>query len=114
MATAKFWQRGEALDYVNSTEDAIAANDVVVIGGHLGVAGTYIEPGAVGSMHMAGVFELPKTATSAVAMGATVYWDGNGITTTAPSGTGALTTSIGYAAAPAEASATTIMVKLNG
>lgn len=113
MATAKFWQRGEALDYINSTEDAIAANDIVVFGSHIGVAGTDIGAGAVGSIHVVGVFELPKTGSAAITMGASVYWDGAGITDTAPKGEG-ITTPVGYAAAPAEASATVIMVKLNG
>lgn len=113
MATAKFWQRGEALDYVNSTESAIAANDIVEIGSHLGVAGTDIEAGAVGSIHVTGVFEMPKTGSTAIAMGTDLYWDGSGITDTAPEGKGIKTT-IGYAAAPADTSATTVMVKLNG
>lgn len=112
MATAKFWQRGEALDYINSTEDAIAANNIVVIGSHLGVAGTNIEAGAVGSVHVVGVFEMPRTGSAAIAMGADLYWDGTAITDTAP-GEG-IKTPIGYAAAPADASATTVMVKLNG
>lgn len=113
MATAKFWQRGEALDYVNSTEDAIAANDILVLGSHLGVAGTNIEAGAVGSVHVVGVFEMPNTGNAAIEMGTDLYWDGEGITDTAPDGKG-IKTAIGYAAAPADASANTVMVKLNG
>lgn len=114
MSTAAFWQRGEALDFVNETTDTIAANSIVEIGDHIAVAGTDIEPGALGSIHVVGVFDMPKTGSADVKIGASVYWDGSGITDTAPSGDGKITTPIGYAAAPAAASDNLIKVKLNG
>ena len=107
MANANFWQRGEALDYINSTENKIAANTIVKIGDRLGVTGCDIAPGAVGSLHVCGVFEMPKTGTSAIAMGQNVYWDGSGITDAAENNTKA-----GYAAAAAAADATKIMVQI--
>lgn len=110
MATkAEFWQRGEALDYTNTTNATIEANTIVKIGTRLGVTGTDIEPGKVGSLHVGGVWEIAKTGTNAVEMGQTVYFDGTGITDVKSTNTEA-----GYAAAPAAASATTILVKLHG
>lgn len=110
MATkAEFWQRGEALDYTNATNATIEANTIVKIGTRLGVTGTDIEPGKVGSLHVGGVWEIVKTGTAAVEMGQTVYFDGTGITDVKSTNT-----EVGYAAAPAEAADAFIQVKLRG
>lgn len=115
MTKATYLQRGEVLDYTNATTDTIEAGSVIAIGNHIGVAGTDIEPNAVGSVHMVGCFEIAKTSASEeIAQGAPVYFDGTGITGTAPSGEGAITSAIGYAAAPSTASDTNVLVKLNG
>lgn len=110
MSKAAYWQRGETLDYKNATDAKIEANTVISFGGHIGVAGTDILPGEVGSLHVTGVFEMPKTATEAVEMGAEVYFDGTGITSTK----GSSTTPAGYAAQAAAAADTVILVKLGG
>ena len=73
MAKAEFWQRGEALDYTNTTTATIPANTIVKIGDHIGVTGTDIEPNKVGSLHVGGIWEIPKTGTKKIDMGATVY-----------------------------------------
>ena len=109
MAKAEFWQRGEALDYTNTTTATIPANTIVKIGDHIGVTGTDIEPNKVGSLHVGGIWEIPKTGTKKIDMGATVCFDGNGITDTA-----AGNTAVGYAAASATAEDTKILVKLDG
>lgn len=107
MAKASFWQRGESLDYKNGTDAVIEANTVIDLTTRIGIAGTSINPGEVGSLHVVGVYQLPKTATGEVAMGAAVNFDGTGITT--ETGTPA-----GYAAAAAEAGDAFILVKLLG
>ena len=63
MATsnATYVQRGEALDYTNSTEAVIPAGSVISLTTRIGVAGTNIDPGAVGSIHVVGVFSMDKT-----------------------------------------------------
>ena len=109
MAKAEFWQRGEALDYTNTTTATIPANTIVKIGDHIGVTGTDIEPNKVGSLHVGGIWEIPKTGTKKIDMGATVYFDGDGIPDTASGNT-----AVGYAAAPATAEDTKILVKLDG
>lgn len=108
MTTAAYLQRGEALDYTNATEETIPHGAVVTVGTRIGVTGCPIPPGKTGTLHMVGVFEISKTGTAAVEQGATVYFDGTGITDTA----GDIVA--GYAAAPAAASDTTILVKLCG
>ena len=69
MSKAEFWQRGEALDYINSTDATIPNNTLVQIGDRLGVTGTTIEPGQTGSLHVGGVWEIKKTGTAAITMG---------------------------------------------
>lgn len=117
MAIAEYWQRGEALDYVNSTEAVIPANTIVTIGSRIGVTGGPIAPGETGVLHVGGVWDMPKTGSSAITIGTTVYFDGTGITDEANDGADSDPESyieVGYAAANAAAAATTILVKLRG
>lgn len=109
MSKATYWQRGESLDYVNSGSTVIEANTIIPLGTRIGVAGTDINPGEKGSVHVTGVFEINKTDAGAIEMGAAVYFDGTGITTTAASNTPA-----GYAAQAAGADDTVVLVKLLG
>lgn len=110
MSKAAYWQRGETLDYMNATDAKIEANTVIPFGGHIGVAGTDILPGELGSIHVTGVFEMPKSAAGDVGMGTEVYFDGDGITDTKGEGT----IPAGYAAQAAAAADTVILVKLGG
>ncbi len=109
MSKAAYWQRGESLDYVNRTNAVIEANTIIAITGRIGVAGTSINPGEKGSLHVTGVYEIKKTGTAEISMGAAVYFDGNGITNTASGNTPA-----GYAAQTAAAGDATVLVKLMG
>lgn len=108
MAKAAYWQRGESLDFVNGESTVIEANTIIDLGTRIGIAGTDINPGEKGSVHVTGVYEINKTGAGEIAMGAAVYFDGTGIT----SETGG--TPAGYAAAKAAADATVILVKLLG
>ena len=108
MASAAFWQRGESLDYKNTGLTTIEANTIVAYGSRIGVIGCEIAPGEVGSLHVTGVFNMPKTGASAIAAGDEVYWDGNGITDVSSSNTKA-----GFAAQAAGASDTEILVSIN-
>lgn len=109
MAKAVYVQIGENLDYQNGTENIIAAGDLVKLETRVGVAATEILPGETGAVCTTGVFRMHKTGTTAVKMGALVYFDGTGITDTADKNTPA-----GYAAAAAAAADTEILVKLLG
>lgn len=107
---AEYLQRGEALDYTNATDNLIPHDTVVALKDCIGVTGCPIPPGKTGSLHMVGVFEIKKTSTAAIAMGQTVYFDGTGITDAAADGS----VKAGYAAAPADASDTIVLVSING
>lgn len=107
MSKATYIQRGESLDYVNETTSTIEANTVVTLGERIGIAGTDILPGATGDVHVAGVFEIKKTDSTEIAMGTTVYFDGEGITATASGNVKA-----GYAAKKSAAGANTIEINI--
>lgn len=118
MSKAEYWQRGEAIDFVNNTTAKIDANEIVTFGARIGVAGTPIEVGETGTLHVFGVFEMPKTSANAIGEGVTVYFDGTGITEEADNGgTGDAKEAYicaGYATEAAAASDPTIKVKLLG
>ena len=116
MANATYWQRGEAIDYTNGTGSKIEANEIVVLGSHVGVAGSDIAAGETGALHVFGVFELPKKASEAISAGVDVYWNGTGITASADDGGNPATpyAKAGYAIQAAVADDTTIKVKLLG
>ena len=109
MAKAAYWQRGEALDYKNSTNAVIEANTIISLGTRIGIIGTDIAPNEVGSLHVEGIYQIPKEDATAIALGAAVYFDGTGITATADGNTPA-----GYAVADAADADTVILVKLLG
>ena len=110
MAKATYYQRGEILDYVNSSNKDIAAGSIVAIGNRVGVAGTDIPVGAVGTLAVEGVFIMPKAASLAISQGDEVYYnDTNGNIDKTASGVPA-----GYAVIAAGASDTEVFVKLKG
>jgi Uncharacterized conserved protein len=118
MAKAAYWQRGETLDYPNTAVGAtkIDANTIIEIGSLIGVAGADIAVGETGAVHVAGVYEMPKTSSNAITLGTKVYFDGTGITEDEDDGATPPVpyTPAGYAAVDAGASADKILVKLLG
>lgn len=105
---ANYCHKGESLDYVNTTEAKIEAGDVLAMGGRIGVAGTDIEPGKLGSVHVSGVYEFTKKDKAALAVGTVVYLAADGITTTKTDNTLA-----GYVAAASPAESVSVWVKIN-
>lgn len=106
---ATYWQRGEALDYKNDTTSTIAENTVVAIKTRIGITGNAIEPGQTGSLHVCGVFALPKAESEAIEMGTLLYYTEDGITTQATGNIPA-----GYAAKASVAEEVEVLVKLLG
>lgn len=104
---AKYVQRGEVLNFANSTEAKIKAGDVVLLGGKVAIAATDIEVGAIGAVSVAGVFEFDK-ASGAVTIGAALYYDAdNDNVTTTASGP-----FVGYAVEAKESADETVCVNL--
>ncbi len=57
---AIYWQRGENIDFLNETDETIEAGQLVPFGEAIGVAGEDIPAKAVGSLHLEGVYKIPK------------------------------------------------------
>lgn len=113
---AAYWQKGESLDYMNTTKEKIEAGSVVVLENRIGVAGTDIETGALGTVHVTGVYEFDKKDTTELAAGAEVYFTENGITSAASEGDGASAVNhvrVGFVAAASPAKSTKVYVKIN-
>lgn len=83
---AAFWQRGEEIDYTNTTKATIQANTIVTIGSRIGIVGGDILPGEIGALHMNGVFAIPKADEGEIAAGIDVYFTEKGITKSADNG----------------------------
>ena len=66
-------QRGETIDFKNNTTSAIAPNDVVTMTKRIGIAATDIPVGAIGTVHVVGVFDMPAETTNEFTAGQTVY-----------------------------------------
>lgn len=126
--TAEYVQRGETLDYKNTTTKVIPCDAIIAIGGRVGVTGGEIKPGELGSLHMVGVFRVKKSADGEISQGQDLIFDGTGA---APAASGvaavaegdgdeeetttpATSIPMGYAAAPSEASDPYVLVKLLG
>lgn len=103
-----YWQRGEALDYVNNTDKKIEHGDVVKLGKRIGVAGDDILPGASGAVHVTGVFAFKRADAADIAMGEEVYLTDAGITA---QGEDETAIRAGYVAAPSEGD--NVYVKIN-
>ena len=105
--SARYIQPGKAINITAAGN--IAANDVVVFGGIVGVAHDPITSGGTGAIQIEGVYEMPKESGLAISGGAAVNWDTtSGYVTTSSGGV-----ACGKTVAPAEASATVVLVKLN-
>ena len=124
MATANFYQRGESLDYTNSGDTKINAGTIILYGTKIGIAGCDIAPGETGSIHVEGVFEMPKdyaASDKALSAGDAVYWDNsNSVIKKATAQTvaeGLVTAAAsavhGYAVAAAASNAQTALIKIN-
>ena len=105
-----YWQPGNKIDYVNNTESVIEANTVINLGSRIGIAGTDIAPGALGSVITEGVFILEKkSSATAISLGAAVYYDGTGIVAAA----GENTVPVGWAIKASAANDPDVYVKLD-
>ena len=105
---AKYWQKGETLDYTPT--EAVKNGAVVSLGTRIGIAGSDIAANEQGQIHVVGVFEMAKDGAE-IALGAAVYYNevNDQITVTAADAVPA-----GYAVQAAKAADTTVLVKLLG
>jgi predicted RecA/RadA family phage recombinase len=90
---------------------AVASGDVVIVGEIKGIAAGAAAIGADVDVVVTGVFDLPKTAANAFALGAAVHWNATtGLATSTASGN----TKLGVATEAALADTATVRVRLSG
>lgn len=74
MAKANYVQRGEVVDFVNSTNANILAGEVVALTTRIGVAATEIPVGTKGALNVMGVYDLPALTTESLEVGQAVFF----------------------------------------
>lgn len=84
--TAIYRAPGDSLDHTPGS--ALAAGDIVVVSGLLGVASQAIAAGTKGALRVKGIFRAPVKTGDTPAAGEVVYWDDGNVefTTTSASG----------------------------
>lgn len=101
---------GDSIIYTPSTD--VAAGDVVVQGDLVGIALQPIPANVLGSLAVAGVFDVVKASATEFAAGALVYWDATNKLAVTSGGEGA-NKLMGKAVAAAGDGATTVRVRLS-
>lgn len=102
-------QKGEIIDFINTSGTDIQSGDVVIQNSIIGVAETLIAAGTSGAVVIMGVVQLALIASLAVTAGDKVYWNVSSKVVTK-------TTSdvlIGFAVTTQAANDPTVNVKLN-
>ena len=89
MAKATFIQGGAAIDYTPGS--AVAAGDVVVLSGLIGIAKQPIAASELGALAVTGIFDVVKAEEALATVGGKVYWDADGDPYGGTAGTGAAT-----------------------
>jgi predicted RecA/RadA family phage recombinase len=84
--SAIFKQRGDSVNYVPDAD--VSAGDVIIQGDLVGVAKLDINAGDLGALALTGVYSFPKAtgASTAIAAGTKLYWDGTQATADANDG----------------------------
>jgi predicted RecA/RadA family phage recombinase len=109
---AIYVQEGKAIDYTPTADTP--AGSVVVIGEIAGITKLDIAAGALGALHLVGVYNVEK-ASVAITLGAEVYWNGTQATNAATSGSGESVTNnalLGIAIEAASAADSTVKVRI--
>jgi predicted RecA/RadA family phage recombinase len=75
MAKGTYVQKGERIDYTNSTASAIGYKDILPLVTRISIALEDIAVGATGTIGVTGILELSAENTVAFDVGDQLYWD---------------------------------------
>jgi len=100
---------GKTISYTNAGGTSLAVGSLVAVGDIVGIALGEIPAGATGELGISEVWMLPKTASTAIDQGKTVYLNSSGTIDTTSTGTRA-----GFAVQAAAADDASVQVLLNG
>ncbi len=107
---ASYVQKGEIINYRNISDEKIPFGEVVVLSERVGVACMDIPAGALGTLALSGVYEMPAENTTAFTVGQTLYWDAAAKAVTATKAENAILA--GIAVEPKEQAGATALVRL--
>lgn len=105
---ANFVQNGKDLD-ITAGSNGIAAGDIYISGGLIGVAKSDIPANTAGAISTEGVYDVVKNTGVAFTIGADVYWNAS---SGYAQGSAADMTKIGIAVAEAGSAATIVKTKI--
>ncbi len=108
--TAFFIHDGNAIDHIPATD--LPHGAVVIQGALVGITQRPINAGALGSLAVTGVFDLPRVTGAAVSTGTPHFWDAATQRATTDAAGGA-NPRIGVSVAPAGATSELIRLKVN-
>jgi predicted RecA/RadA family phage recombinase len=108
--TATYLHDGQAIDIIPATDIPLGA--VVVLGALIGVATRAIPAGALGSLCLEGVFQIPRATGAPIEQGTRLYWDAGAQQATVDAG-GGVTPYLGVAIQMVGVTEPTIRVRLN-
>lgn len=83
MPKAVYVQKGENINFTNTTVSEIGYMDIVQLPSRIGVALEPIAVNATGSVSVTGVYDLPADNTTAFATGDALYWASGKVVKTA-------------------------------
>lgn len=83
MPKAIYVQKGENINFTNTTGSDIGYMDIVPFSSRLGVALEPIAVNATGTVSVTGVYDLPADNTTAFATSDALYWSGGKVVKTA-------------------------------
>lgn len=108
--TATYLHDGQAIDHIPTADIPLGA--VVVLGALIGVATRAIPAGALGSLCLEGVFQIPRATGAPIEQGTVLFWDPVQAQVT-PDDDGGTRRRFGVAVSTVGASAPTIAARLD-
>lgn len=72
---ARYVQKGDSVDFIPNTD--LEAGEIVRLGSLIGVTRIPVKAGTLGTLTLAGVFDVVKPAGITFAQGGNVYWNGH-------------------------------------
>lgn len=78
MPKAIYIQKGDTIDFVNETEKLIESGEIINLSTRIAIAGCDINPKETGTLHLTGIYEMPKNENETIDFGKFVYLNSDG------------------------------------
>lgn len=78
MSKTIYIQKGNTIDFVNETEKLIESGEIINLSTRIAIAGCDINPKETGTLHLTGIYEMPKNEDETIDFGRFVYLNSDG------------------------------------